>query len=183
MSDLMTAQHDILQQRRGTTADCLEFYDRLDPVDLPFMIGRWQGFEIATGHPQDGILEATRWYGKEFEDPETVHPLLHRDGRGRRFRVRPHPTLVSLSLRLPVLKSRLLWPVSRLLTRLLKTNQSQARLRMTEHRGKVSATMIYDGLPINDHFRRIDENTVLGLMDFKGLEPYFFGLQREPAAE
>jgi len=49
-----------------------------------------------------------------------------------------------------------------------------------EYRGKVSATMIYDYLPINDVFRKVDDNTVLGLMDFKGMpQPFFFVLDRE----
>ena len=62
---------------------------------------------------------------------------------------------------------------------LLKTEKSQARLRMMEYRGKVSATMIYDRLPINDSFRRIDNNTVLGIMDFKSSpQPFFFVLKR-----
>ena len=144
------------------------------------MLGRWKGFEISTGHPQDGVLEATRWYGKEFENTEQVHPLLHLDGRGRLFRVKPRPTMVYLSLRLPILKSKALRPFSLLTTRLLKTKKSQARLRMIDYRGKVSATMIYDGLPINDHFRMIDSDTVLGMMDFKGLDqPYPFVLQRD----
>lgn len=39
---------------------------------------------------------------------------------------------------------------------------------MVEYRGIVSATMIYDHLPINNHFHMIDEGSVLGLMDFKG---------------
>ena len=62
---------------------------------------------------------------------------------------------------------------------LLKTEKSQARLRMMEYRGKVSATMIYDYLPINDSFRKVDNHTVLGLMDFKNLpQPFFFLLKR-----
>ena len=63
---------------------------------------------------------------------------------------------------------------------MLKTEKSQARIRMIEYREKVSATMIYDNLPINDIFRKIDDNTVLGLMDFKGMpEPFFFVLNRD----
>lgn len=51
---------------------------------------------------------------------------------------------------------------------------------MTEYRGKSSATMVYNPLPINDVFRKVDENTVLGLMDMHGLErPFFFVLRRE----
>jgi hypothetical protein len=51
---------------------------------------------------------------------------------------------------------------------------------MTTYRGKSSATMIYDQLPINDVFRKIDQNTALGLMDLKGVkQPFFFILRRE----
>jgi hypothetical protein len=40
--------------------------------------------------------------------------------------------------------------------------------------------MIYDDLPINDVFRKVDNNTVLGVMDLKGMEqPFFFVLRRE----
>lgn len=171
---------DILEKRQGTIAEALELFDSLPAVDIKFMIGRWHGHEITTGHPQDGVLAATRWYGKEFEDAETVHPLLHQTISGALFRVRPRPSLVYASLRMPILKSKWLRPLSLLITRLLKTNQSQARARMIEYRGKVSATMVYDFLPINDHFRRIDDNRVLGMMDFKGLQdPFPFVLEKD----
>ena len=39
--------------------------------------------------------------------------------------------------------------------------------------------MIYDNLPINDVFRKISEDTVIGAMDYRGgRRPYFFVLQR-----
>jgi len=51
---------------------------------------------------------------------------------------------------------------------------------MVEYRGKVSAAMVYDRQPIIDLFRKIDENTVLGMMDYKRMErPYFFRLSRD----
>ena len=63
---------------------------------------------------------------------------------------------------------------------LLSTRHSRARLRMLEVRGVCTATMIYDDLPICDSFRRIDEGTVLGIMDLKGVSrPFFFLLRRE----
>ncbi|MCC5655076.1 DUF4334 domain-containing protein [Nostoc sp. XA013] len=50
---------------------------------------------------------------------------------------------------------------------------------MMEYRGKMTATMIYDYLPINDSFRKVDENTVLGIMDYKNIpKPFFFILKR-----
>jgi hypothetical protein len=40
--------------------------------------------------------------------------------------------------------------------------------------------MIYDHAPIVDCFRRLDENSLLGVMDLKGMQqPFFFVLRRE----
>ena len=63
---------------------------------------------------------------------------------------------------------------------MLQTEEPKARLRMTEYRGVVSATMIYDSLPINDIFRKVDDDTVLGVMDLRFTpQPFFFVLRRE----
>ncbi|KAI7878227.1 hypothetical protein K492DRAFT_180027 [Lichtheimia hyalospora FSU 10163] len=42
-----------------------------------------------------------------------------------------------------------------------------ARLRQIEFRGVVSAAMVYDDKPIIDYFRLVDEQTVMGTMDFR----------------
>jgi hypothetical protein len=62
------------------------------------------------------------------------------------------------------------------------TEQFKARLRMTEYRGRLSATMVYDDRPILDVFRKVDRDTLLGLMDARDLPPYFFVLRREAEA-
>jgi hypothetical protein len=132
----------------------------------------------------DGALEAYHWWGKRFESDEAVHPLLFETGSGRLMAVHPgwmRPVL-------PWLREGR-WPRAAWLTRLarwclplLSTRRSQARLRMVEHRGVLTAAMIYDGLPIHDVFRRIDDDTVLGLMDLKGdPQPFFFLLRRAAA--
>ena len=60
---------------------------------------------------------------------------------------------------------------------LLRAHEPKARLRNLEHRGKVTGAMIYDQLPIIDVFRRIDETTLLGLMEMRAVaQPYFFVL-------
>ncbi len=62
---------------------------------------------------------------------------------------------------------------------LLRTSRPRARLRLMSHRGVVSATMVYDHLPINDVFRRLDGETLIGLMDMRGFSaPFFFQLRR-----
>lgn len=54
-----------------------------------------------------------------------------------------------------------------------------AHLEMLAHRGSETATMVYDSQPMRDHFRRIDDKTVLGAMEKDGAKgPGFFYLTR-----
>ncbi len=169
----------IWEQNETTTEEALKVYDSLESVDLEFMIGRWQGKGINTNHPMDGILEMSNWYGKEFIDSEIVHPLLFTDNKGKIFKVNPNPQAMNLVMKMPIPNNPSLKPLFIILNSFFKTEQSQARLRMMESRGKVTATMIYDYLPINDSFRKIDENQVLGIMDYKKIkQPFFFLLTR-----
>jgi hypothetical protein len=40
--------------------------------------------------------------------------------------------------------------------------------------------MCYDALPINDAFRKVNDETLVGAMDLRGLEaPFLFVLRRE----
>ncbi len=172
---------DTLLKQGTTTSIALELFNSLDPVDLQFMIGRWQGSELPTNHPMDGLLKAARWYGKEFVDPDQVHPLIFESADQTLFKVAPNPFMMSFGLQFPQLKEEGFQPVLQLMTQMLKTEESQARLRMMDYNGKVSATMIYDHLPIYDVFRKVNDNAVLGLMDFKGVQqPFFFILNRSP---
>ena len=158
--------------------DALELFDSLEPVDIDFMIGRWQGEGYPTGHPLDGLLEAFHWYGKQFESSEDVHPLLYWNRRGEIVRI--NPGVMALGGQQSGAASRAAVRVFQLLMPLLSTSKSRARLRMTAYRGKVSATMIYDQLPIHDVFRKLDDNTVIAVMDNKHVkEPFFFKLRRD----
>ena len=63
---------------------------------------------------------------------------------------------------------------------LLWTTSPKARLRVVEHRGVVTAAMVYDALPIIDVFRQVSLEVRLGLMDLRGLPaPFFFVLERD----
>ena len=169
----------ILETGQTTTEKALQIFDALESVNLDLMFGRWQGSGLHTDHPMDGLLESSNWYGKEFVDAENVHPLLFLNSQGQVFKVAPNPTAMNWVLRFPLPKNDSLKPLLMLINSLLKTEKSQARLRMMEYRGKVSATMIYDHLPINDSFRKVDDNTVLGIMDYKNSpQPFFFVLKR-----
>lgn len=164
---------------RGTE-EALALFDQLEPVTPEEMLGRWRGEGFATGHPLDGLLEAWHWRGKRFDSLEEVHPLVFEGPGGDEVHVDPS--------RLPIGLLRARW-VGRLaplgglfpwLSPLVSTRASAARLRGTLHRGKVSAAMVYDALPIVDVFRRLDGQSLLGVMDCKGMEqPFFFVLRRE----
>jgi hypothetical protein len=162
------------------TEEALELFDALPAVDTADLPGRWRGEEFPTGHPMDGALAAYHWQGKRFDSEEHAHPLLFGTTM-REFAVRPRWAWpgVPLVMRWHWLKTERVAMVVRSLLPLLATRRSQARLRTIEFRGRPGAAMVYDDLPIQDVFRRIDEDTVLGLMDWKGMErPYFFILRR-----
>lgn len=159
-----------------TLDTALALFDGLDAVGVEEMIGTWAGHEVPTGHPMDGLLAATGWYGKRFVDTETVHPLLfHTADRRAAFPVDP----ARVPMGLPVPRSPLLHRVITLGRPVLGTRKPAARLRATAYRGVVSATMVYDAKPINDVFRRLDPDAVLGCMDLRGAPPYFFLLRRD----
>ena len=59
-------------------------------------------------------------------------------------------------------------------------NSPKARTRMIKYRDKITGTMVFPKKGIMDHFAKIDENTMLGVMDMKGgKNPYFFVLERD----
>ena len=158
----------------------LAYFDSLPPVTIPQLLGRWRGAGVATGHPLDGLLETFGWHGKRFETAEDVHPLIFRSRGGRMFEVAPGRLPLTVLLRYP--RTARLPLTARLFTLarpLLTTSAPGARLRMTEYRGVVSATMCYDALPVHDVFRRVDATTVLGAMDLRNSpQPLVFRLTR-----
>lgn len=170
---------NIISTRVASPAQVLACFDALPVVDLSFMKGRWKGFEIKTGHRLDGLLEPSGWYGKLFLSPDAVHPLLfYTQNRKGLYAVDPLP----LPLKAPLPRSSALGFAVALLRPLLQTKVPKARLRMIEYRGRSTATMVYDGKPIFDHFARIDDRRVLGIMDLKGISgPYAFCLERDEA--
>ena len=160
--------------------DALAFFDSLPAVRAEELTGRWHGRELRTEHPMDGLLEASGWYGKQFDGVDAVHPLLFTGFRGRIFAADPRRVPLGLVDKVPasvVARGR---GMVKALKPVLRTRRPRAQLRNLEHRGVVTASMIYDHLPIIDSFRRVDADTLLGVMDLQGSEqPYFFVLARD----
>lgn len=164
---------------RTTTERALALFDSLPAVRAGEILGQWRGRELATGHPMDGVLEGSGWYGKRFDSVEKAHPLLMSSG-GRLWSMEPRRAPMKLASAMPRSLAATAGAVVAALAPLLRTDRPRARLRDLEYRGIVSAAMIYDHLPIIDSFRRVDADTLLGAMDLRGLRtPYFFVLARD----
>lgn len=169
-------------ERGSDTATALAFFDALAPVGCAELVGRYRGRELPTGHTMDGLLEASGWYGKQFDDVDHVHPLLFRSPGGDIFPVEPRKMPLGFAARVPsALVSRAHSSVG-VLRPVIRTKKHRARLRAVEYRGVVSAAMVYDHLPIIDVFRRVDAQTLLGVMDLRGSAPYVFILTRDTEA-
>ena len=166
----MHAFEAALKAGKTSTAEATAIFDSLEPVPVEFMFGLWEGGEFPTDHPMDGLLTATGWYGKRFGDAEAGDPLLFRTTDDKGFFVANAREVMSrVDQRVRMCQYR----------EEVETDQPQSRLRMLEFRGKSSATMIYDELPILDHFRKVDNDRVLGAMDLRGVaQTYFFILSR-----
>lgn len=188
MIDTNWTEYDYSQRLRAlergtTTAAALAFFDELPAVPLELLVGAWRGSGLPTGHPLDGLLEAAGWHGKRFDGPDEVHPLVFRTAWGKLVSVNPSFVPLGLVARAPALfKLPAVARPFRAGVALLRTSKPRARLRLTAFRGVTTATMIYDALPINDVFRAVDEQTLLGVMDMRGLrQPFVFVLRREDA--
>ncbi|AJK67725.1 DUF4334 domain-containing protein [Corynebacterium marinum] len=176
---------DVIVELEGGVSPprALEIFDSLPAVSIEEMYGRWAGSEAPTDNPLDGLLGAYGWHGKRFSSADGVAPLVFGHD-GELFEVEPAVIPVRLALRFPrLVRHPAVVAVGRLGLPLLKARRPKARLRMVVYRGVATATMIYDSQPINDHFRRLDEDILLGAMDLRGLpEPFFFLLRREITA-
>ena len=181
---VLAADRWIADHRNGAApAEALDFFDSLPTVAVEEMLGRWRGSGLPTGSPLDGMLEGFGWYGKEFLDEENVHPLLFADRNGQPRPV--DPGLLPVSVLRDYAGFLDVWPVRRAFATIrpaLYTRRPKARLRSVEHRGAVTAAMVYDALPIIDVFRRVNDDVRLGAMDMRGLpSPFLFLLHRDTA--
>lgn len=165
----------------AATTEILALFDSLPPVSIAALRGRWRGSGLPSGHPMDGLLERFGWYGKEFNGPEDVQPLLCRGRGGKIFGLNPAFIPMGLvSRHVGLFHNRFAGAAFALSARAAGTARPTARLRMTEFRGVVTATMIYDCLPIQDMFRAVACDVLLGVMDLRGMaQPFFFVLRRE----
>ncbi|WP_199545675.1 DUF4334 domain-containing protein [Streptomyces sp. N35] len=163
-----------------------------DQNDAPSVLDRWRTLRAAPGplDPEEldalwadlAVVEAAdvlgSWRGFAFP---TGHPLERRLARsrwhGKRFAALDDAKPLICRAEDGGLYSD------------TEAGQGEASLWNVEFRGEVTATMVYDGMPVLDHFKRVDEHTLMGVMNGKpGLvlsqgRHFYFGLEREPGSD
>ena len=129
----------------------------LATVTVDEVLGAWRGGDFATGHVASQVLEKVRWHGKRFDSPLQALPLVCRDEQGELYSNTEAGGGGEASL----------WPVG--------------------FRGEVTATMVYDRMPVFDHFKKVDDRTLMGIMNgkleaaFGVTDLYYFWLERDEA--
>lgn len=178
----MTSAIERLNRMRSEGAsqeEAFALFDSLEAADSPGMLDLWRGSEIATGHPLEGLLTVSGWYGKQFDSAEHVHPLVFQKKNGDLYAV--NPIWIPMNLPFDKIPRGPIRPAMTLARPFVRTRKSAARLRQIEYRGTVSAAMVYDHKDIIDVFRKVDEDTRFAIMDVKSLnsdKSYFFVLER-----
>lgn len=118
----------------------------------------------------DGMLG--EWKGGEFQTGHKMNGQLEKAGwYGKTFKsVRDVQPLVCLDADGNKFSN-------------VEMGKGEASLWLEEFRGEVTATMVYDGQPVHDHFKKIDDDAVMGIMNGKGVRDngkyYYFYLERE----
>lgn len=118
----------------------------------------------------DGMLG--EWKGGEFQTGHKMNGQLEKAGwYGKTFKsVRDVQPLVCLDADGNKFSN-------------VEMGKGEASLWLEDFRGEVTATMVYDGQPVHDHFKKIDDDAVMGIMNGKGVRDngkyYYFYLERE----
>ena len=155
MTDIRHRFDALRQADPADPADLDALWADLAAVDVEEILGPWRGGDFATGHVASSVLEKVRWHGKRFDSPLAAVPLVCRDDDGELYSNKEAGGGGEASL----------WPVA--------------------FRGEVTATMVYDRLPVLDHFKKVDDDTLMGIMNGKleaafGVKDlYYFWLERD----
>lgn len=152
----LTHRFGLLRDAAAPSVEELDaLWSDLAPLGVEEILGHWRGGDFATGHPISAVLTRARWHGKWFDSATDVTPIVCRGKDG-----------------------------------VLQANEKAAgggaaSLWNVEFRGEVTATMVYDNVPVFDHFKRVDADTLVGIMNGKlestyGItDLYYFWLERD----
>lgn len=155
MADIRSRFEALRAADNADPAELDELWTDLRPVTVAEVLGSWRGGDFATGHIISTILETSGWHGKRFDAPLEARPLICRGEDGELY------------------------------SNTEAAGGGEASLWEVGFRGETTATMVYDKLPVFDHFKAVDGDTLMGIMNGKlatafGIEDlYYFWLERE----
>jgi hypothetical protein len=157
MTDLRQRFETLRDAQSVATDDLDQLWADLRPVTVAEILGPWRGGDFSTGHVISTVLEKSRWHGKRFDSALEAKPLICRDDDGELY------------------------------SNTDAAGGGEASLWEVEFRGETTATMVYDKLPVFDHFKAVDEyaTTLMGIMNGKlasafGIDDlYYFWLERD----
>ncbi|MBB3447055.1 MULTISPECIES: GXWXG domain-containing protein [unclassified Rhizobium] len=158
----------------------IDWFGTLPPVLPAEMVGIWRGEGVASGHPLDGALENLQWFGKRFHPDLRADALLFQWRPGRLVPIEPSLFPIKLALRVAGFGRTFIarnW--FSYLQKAFRARATTAKLTLRMVDGSETAAMVYDKQPIVDHFRRIGDDELAGMMVVEGDERrYFFRLTR-----
>jgi hypothetical protein len=143
-----------------------EFKQRSGKIDDAELDDFWAGLKPAT---IDGMMG--EWKGGEFVTGHMMNGRLEKAGwYGKTFKTaRDAQPLVCLDADGNKFSNK-------------EMGKGEASLWLEDFRDEVTATMVYDGQPVHDHFKTVDDDTVMGIMNGKGVQDngryYYFYLER-----
>lgn len=155
MTELRRRFDDLRAADRADPDDLDALWAELDPVTVEEVLGAWRGGDFSTGHVASTVLEKVRWHGKTFASQLDAQPLICRGDDGQLY------------------------------SNLAAGGGGEASLWEVGFRGETTATMVYDRMPVFDHFKRVDDATLMGIMNgklesaFGVADLYYFWLERD----
>jgi hypothetical protein len=155
MTPLKQRFDDLREAERAATDDLDALWADLEPVTVEEILGPWRGGDFSTGRVASTVLEKVRWHGKTFDSALDAKPLVCRGDDGELY------------------------------SNLKAGGGGEASLWQVGFRGETTATMVYDRMPVFDHFKKVDDATLMGIMNgklesaFGVSDLYYFWLERD----
>jgi hypothetical protein len=143
---------------------------------------RWSASGAVKVLPPDirWALENLQWFGKRFHPDLRADALLFQWRPGRLVPIEPSLFPIKLALRVAGFGRTFIarnW--FSYLQKAFRARATTAKLTLRMVDGSETAAMVYDKQPIVDHFRRIGDDELAGMMVVEGDERrYFFRLTR-----
>jgi hypothetical protein len=156
-----------------------EFVSATEVYPLLFRISGGAPVEASGLHAKADAAETSQGAVATESDQPRAAPASRRFKRSGLVSLDPRFLPVRIGMRLPLRRSRGAVIAFHVVSRVIHTSESRAVLHSTKHRGVTTVAMSYLDQPVTDYFRRVDDQTVLAVMELDGdARKYFFALTR-----